>query len=251
MHLNFRLYFCGFTCKVNLIFLFFFTQYSQDDSTDSATNSSELSWDLKYEAYNSSLNLFTTEGDKHSYSFEKPYYTRSVEFSDYLRTEFKSYDPLVIYFLNETAKDGVGEATVSAAMPLWLEKVPTAVAGVVYNSAKFEQLMFNDKCTGDNNETCFDLCQRKADVNVTCYLVDQHGIVVVTNGGSIGHLAVGQPLYKINPWLMMHLEIDGIFDLIIPGNKLQDCSKPPMAFSGASRILNAGMGNAKLTYSNN
>ena len=193
------------------------------------------------EAYNSSLNLFTTEGDKHTYSFEKPYYTRSIEFSDYLRTEFKSNDPVVIYFLNETVIQSTQsntEATVSASMPLWLEKVPTAVAGVVYNSSKFEQLMFHDMCGSENNETCFNLCQRKTGVNVTCYLVDQHGIVVITNGGSLGYLAMGQPLYKINPWLMMRLEIDGIFDLIITGNKLQDCTKPKHALSAGSRLVN-------------
>jgi hypothetical protein len=95
--------------------------------------------------------------------------------------------------------------------------------------------MCNDN---NNNETCFNICQRKPGVNVTCYLVDHHGIVVITNGGSLGHLAMGQPLYKINPWLMMSLEINGIFDLIIPGNKSQDCAKPKNIVSAGSRLFN-------------
>ena len=210
-------------------------------SDESVSGNSQPEGEIEMEAYNSSLNLFTTEGDKHTYSFEKPYYTRSIEFSDYLRTEFKNYGPIVIYFLNETVIQSTQsntEATVSASMPLWLEKVPTAVAGVVYNSSKFEQLMFHDMCNENNNETCFNICQRKPGVNVTCYLVDHHGIVVITNGGSLGHLAMGQPLYKINPWLMMSLEIDGIFDLIITGNKLQDCAKPKNIVSAGSRLIN-------------
>ena len=44
--------------------------------------------------------------------------------------------------------------------------------------------------------------------------------------------------YKLNPWLMLQLEKAGIYDLIIKGNKLQECRKPPLVFSSASRLFN-------------
>ena len=195
--------------------------------TDSSANS-----DL--EAYNASLNLFSTESNKHTYSFEKQYYTRSIEFSDYLRTEIKTAEPIVIYFLNETTKDAVDD-TISAAMPIWLDKVPAAVAGVVYDSEKLKELLFDSPPSCDN-ETCFNVCNRKESLGVTCYLVDEHGIVVLSNSEQT--TMIGQPLYKINPWLMLRLEIDGLYDLIVHGNKLQDCSKPPMKFNSASSLFN-------------
>jgi len=71
--------------------------------------------------------------------------------------------------------------------------------------------------------------------NITCYLVDEHGIVVLTSSEST--TIINQPLYKINPWLMLELEINGLYDLIIMGNKLQDCSKPPIALSGANQLI--------------
>ena len=37
---------------------------------------------------------------------------------------------------------------------------------------------------------------------------------------------------------MLELEIDGLYDLIVTGSKLQDCSKPPMIISGASTMFN-------------
>lgn len=52
---------------------------------------------------------------------------------------------------------------------------------------------------------------------------------------------INQPLYKINPWLMLELEIHGLYDLIVMGNKLQDCQKPPQALSSASRLINTVM----------
>jgi hypothetical protein len=70
---------------------------------------------------------------------------------------------------------------------------------------------------------------------VKCYLVDEHGIVVLTSSEQT--FVIGQPLYKINPWLMLQLEKDGLYDLIVMGNKLQDCSKPPMALNGTLRLL--------------
>ena len=48
---------------------------------------------------------------------------------------------------------------------------------------------------------------------------------------------VGQPLYKVNPWLMMQLELQGLYDLIVAGNKLQDCKSPPIALSSATKLF--------------
>ena len=185
-----------------------------------------------------SLNLFSTESNKHSYSFEKQYYTRSIEFSDYLRTEFKQTDQLVvIYFLNESNRDSIRD-TVSAALPIWLDKVPTAVAGVVYDSRKLEDLLFRtplrESC--DEDPMCANVCGKSS--NLTCYLVDEHGIVVLTNSDREHEVIVGKPFYKMNPWLMLQLEMEGLYDLIVAGNKLQDCSKPPMIISGAPTLAN-------------
>jgi hypothetical protein len=96
-------------------------QSKSENLTELHSNQSffEINQDDELEAFNGTYNLFSTESNKHTYSFEKQYYTRSIEFSDYLRTEFKTNDePIVIYFLNETSKDAVDE-TISAAMPIW------------------------------------------------------------------------------------------------------------------------------------
>lgn len=184
-----------------------------------------------------SLNLFSTESNKHTYSFEKRYYTRSVEFSDYIRTSYNVSDPITIYFLNETSKDSRSE-TISASLPIWLDKVPTSVAGVVYDAKKFKDLLFSSPPDCDNQESCMNICDKRTGINVTCYLVDEHGIVVLSNNNqTVLKEIVGQPLYKINPWLMMNLESQGLYDLIISGNKLQDCKRPPIALSSATRLF--------------
>jgi hypothetical protein len=190
-----------------------------------------------YEMYNQSLNLFSTESNKHTYSFEKHYYTRAIELTDYLRTQHKSNENMIIYFLNETSKDARLD-TLNAAIPVWLEKVPAAVAGVVYDGRIIQDMLFNmPPLNCDSSDTCLNICNKQAmDINVTCYLVDEHGIVVLSS--SEQHSIIGKPLYVINPWLMLQLEIEGVYDLIIPGNRLQDCSKPPKTISGASSITN-------------
>jgi hypothetical protein len=97
----------------------------------------------KLEPYNKSQNLLSTESNKHTYSFEKQYYTRSIEFTDYIRTEFGNYKlPMCIYFLNESFKDNISE-TLSAAMPIWVDKVPAAVAGVVYDAKILKSILFS------------------------------------------------------------------------------------------------------------
>jgi hypothetical protein len=188
----------------------------------------------EYELYNATYNLFSTETNKHTYSFEKQYYTRSIEFSDYLRTELKTHhEPVVIYFLNETTKDSIDD-TISAALPIWYDKVPTAVAGVVYDSRKLRKLIFDSPASCES-EDCMNLCHRRAELNLTCYLVDEHAIVIMTN--SEEPAKVGQTLYKINPWLMLQLEIEGLYDLVIPGSQLEDCSSLPTKYNSASAIF--------------
>lgn len=89
-----------------------------------------------------------------------------------------------------------------------------------------------NNCEG---EAC-SLCSGQSGLtNITCYLVDEHGIVVLTNSES--NTMINQPLYKINPWLMLELENDGLYDLIVTGNKLQDCSKPPLVLSASAQRL--------------
>lgn len=204
--------------------------------SNNTDNSSSKSFET--EAYKMSLNLFGFDSNKHTYSFEKQYYTRSIEFSDYLRTEFnKTDEPVVIYFLNETSTGTINPTineTVSATIPLWLDKVPAAVAGVVYDTQKLhEQLFYTPVDCQD--DSCINICNRTSNLNFSCYLVDEHGFVVLTNSEQYW---VGQPLYKVNPWLMIQLEFDGMFDLIVTGNKLQDCNRPPISINSAVRLFN-------------
>ena len=57
-------------------------------------------------------------------------------------------------------------------------------------------------------------------------------------GGSGGKEPImGQPLYKVNPWLMKNLEYEGLYDLIIPGHKLPECMQLPRTFNGAASDL--------------
>jgi hypothetical protein len=82
---------------------------------------------------------FSSSVTRHTYSFEKNYYTRAVELSDYLRTSINYTDPISIYILNETTsafKDANNE-TISATLPIWIDKVPASVAGVIYNAQSF------------------------------------------------------------------------------------------------------------------
>lgn len=142
----------------------------------------------------------------------------------------KYKEPISIYILNETtsAYKDADNKTISATMPVWLDNVPASVAGVVYNAKSFKQRIFGTPkdCTDDS---CVNICSRRADLNVTCYLVDEHGIIVLDNAdlGRKDKDVIGQLLYKVNPWLMLQLEMDGLYDLIVTGNKLQECTKPP------------------------
>ena len=196
-----------------------------------------LNQEVEMEAYNLSLNLFSTESNKYTYSFEKRYYTRSIEFSDYLRTSYRITDPVTIYFLNETSKESRSE-TISASLPVWLDKVPRSVAGVVYDAKIFKELLFATPPDCNDQESCMNLCDKRSGINVTCYLLDEHGIIVLSNNNqTVLKEIVGQPLYKVNPWLMMQLELQGLYDLIVSGNKLQDCKSPPIALSSATRLF--------------
>ncbi len=125
------------------------------------------------EFYKLSLNLFSTESNKHTYSFEKQYYTRSIEFSDYFRTSFKMTEPVVIYFLNESSSSKEARKdTVTATIPLWLGKVPSAVTGVVYDAQLLQYYLFENfmqpKC---DHATCRNLCSQRREMNITCYMV--------------------------------------------------------------------------------
>ena len=192
--------------------------------------------DFILEAYNMSQNLFSTESSKHTYSFEKTYYTRAVEFSDYLRASYNEMEPVFIYFLNETSKESKSD-TISATTPLWLDKVPASVTGVVYDGQKLQDILFTTAQTCDQ-DSCSNLCS-SPDLNVTCYLVDEHGIVIMSNQiAQNNNSVISQPLYKVNPWLMLQLEIEGLYDLIVTGNKLQDCNKPPIIYNSAARLFN-------------
>lgn len=171
----------------------------------------------KSETYSESVNVFSSEDNKHTYSFEKQYYTRSIEFSDYLRTDYSMTEPIVNYFLNDS-RDHRKEI-VGATIPLWTmnsdydskePSVPAAVAGVVYESVALQHLLFENFMQENcDHITCRNLCsqKRKEAMNLTCYLVDEHGIVVLSTqapserfpdkiGRSREH-AMGQPLYKV------------------------------------------------------
>ena len=136
--------------------------------------------DENSETYVQALNLFSTESNKHTYAFEKQYYTRSIEFSDYLRTDFNLTAPVVNYFLNETTWKEARRDTVSATIPIWLDKVPTAVTGVFYDARRLSDLLFENYMQANcQTQACRNLCSSRRAMNLTCYLVDEHGIVVL------------------------------------------------------------------------
>ena len=200
----------------------------QQTSTTTKAIPKNLTYEVE-ESYDQSLNLFTNEDNKHTFSFEKQYYTRSIEFSDYMRTEYNDTEPLVIYFLNESSRDTKRD-TIGATLSIWLDKVPTAVSGVVYDSKKLQNLVFEDKMQCSSG-FCPNICSKNRTLNVTCYLIDEHGVVISsTNEKPI----VGLPLYESNPWLMKNLENSGIYNLIIPGRKLNECRKPERIHSSGS-----------------
>lgn len=214
------------------------SQTAAPTKATTSTSSSSLNKNEKVEteAYNMSLNLFSTESNKHTYSFEKRYYTRSVEFSDYIRTSYNNTDPITMYFLNETHVESRSE-TVSASSAIWLDKVPAGVAGVVYDAKRFKDILFTEPPDCED-QSCMNVCDKRHGLNVTCYLLDEHGIIILANENqTVLKEIVGQPLYKINPWLMIKLEFEGFYDLIIAGNKLQDCKSPPIALSSATRLF--------------
>ena len=196
--------------------------------TSTTTKPKILTYDVE-ESYVESPNMFTIEENKHTFSFEKQYYTRSIEFSDFMRTEFNDTEPLVIYFLNESSRDTKRD-TIGATLSIWLKKVPTAVSGVVYDSKRLQNIIFEEKMKCSSG-FCQNICGKNRSMNVTCYLIDEHGVVILsTNEKPI----VGLPLYESNPWLMKDLEKSGIYNLVIPGSKLNECRKPERTNSSAT-----------------
>lgn len=218
---------------------------SKDDLIDPVATINILDFNkpqIDNDTYILSQNLFTTDGDKHTYSFEKQYYTRSIEFSDYLRTGFNITKPFVNYFINETTRDSRKE-TVSGTLPIWLERVPTLVTGVVYDAKRLQEILFDDfmmpNCA---DPACRNVCSPKRGMNVSCYLVDEHGIVVLSTSERLSKQnrepVMGMPLYKVNPWLMKKLEYDGIYDRIIEGDQMPECRELPQILSSSVNLKN-------------
>jgi hypothetical protein len=57
---------------------------------------------------------------------------------------------------------------------------------------------------------------------------------------------MGQPLYKVNPWLMKVLEFEGVYSMAIPGSKLPECKQMPRVKSAAWRFI--GFVNIIISY---
>ena len=147
---------------------------------------------------------------------------------------------MVTYFLNETSKEARKE-TVSATLPIWLDKIPAAVTGAVYDAVLLRKILFdnyfNPPC---HHHTCRNVCADKRGMNVTCYLVDEHGTVVISTTERLKGVkepVMGQSLFKVNPWLMKSLEYEGIFNLILPGATLPECRKAEAIVSSATGLF--------------
>ena len=97
-------------------------------------------------------------------------------------------------------------------MPIWLDKVPIAVAGILYNTEFLREFIFKG-LLNFNDEIFENLCEN--DTNVSCYLINEYGSIVLANNDN--DQIIGKPFYKENPWIMLELEIDGFFELVIPG----------------------------------
>lgn len=145
-----------------------------------------------------------------------------------MRNSHNHSAPIAVYFLNDTSDLASRRDTVSATLPIWLDKVPTAVAGVSYDARLFQKFLFeNFMMPGCEHESCRNLCSRNRGMNVTCYLVDEHGIIVLSTMERLlpkfykeRDTPMGKPLQQVNPWLMKQLEYSGIYNLVIPGHTL-------------------------------
>ena len=159
-----------------------------------------------------------------------------------MRTEFNLTSPVVVYFLNESSSSKESRRdTVSATIPIWLDKVPTAVTGVVYDATLLQYYLFENFIQPNcNHSTCRNPCSMKREMNITCYLVDEHGIVVMSTMERLSKQTkepiMGQPLYKVNPWLMKILEFEGVYNLAIPGSDLPECKQLPRTINSAASI---------------
>lgn len=92
---------------------------------------------------------------------------------------------------------------------------PVAVTGIVYDMNFLKAYLFNDRFTIEH-ESYENVCNSNADLNVTCYLLDETGSIILTNDKDRGSV-IGRPFYTENPWVMLELESDGFYDLVIPG----------------------------------
>lgn len=95
------------------------------------------------------------------------------------------------------------------------ENIPVAVTGIVYDMKFLKEFLFNDRFTVQQ-ESYENVCNSNAHLNVTCYLLDETGSIIITNDKDRSSV-VGRPFYTENPWVMLELETDGFFDLVIPG----------------------------------
>ena len=112
---------------------------------------------------------------------------------------------------------------------------------MVYDARRLQEILFEDFMVPNCQEpACRNLCSPKRGMNVSCYLVDEAGIVVLSTNERLSKQnrepVMGMPLYKVNPWLMKKLEYDGIYDKIISGKDMPECRELPKIYS-SSRIL--------------
>jgi len=160
--------------------------------------------------YSRLLYPLVDKNEEEMFSFEKSYFLKAVEFSDYLRNELKIDEPFVHFKLNDTDNQDGG---LTASIVIWLERIPVVVANVVYESAFVEGFLFNDQFKSRDGLIYENLCLDKNEV--TCYLLDENAIVIGNNFGKKEDR--GNPFYLINPWVMLELEASGHYELIIPG----------------------------------
>lgn len=101
-------------------------------------------------------------------------------------------------------------------MPVWLDKVPIAVTGILYNTEFLQDFLFRGRFNFAN-KIFENVCENEVFKNVSCYLINEYGIIVMANKKVENSRLIGKPFYLENPWIMFDLEIDGFFELVISG----------------------------------
>ena len=130
------------------------------------------------------------------------------------------------YVTAPNANEKKSTSAITASSAIWLSRlVPAIVTSVVYDAKFLEKFLFKNQVKIDG--VIFENVCNEVD-KVVCYLLDEHAVIISSTGGDKVEVFDGRPFYSQNPWVMLELETDWFYQLIIPGNafKIKNKDKP-------------------------